>query len=266
MITVDLSRYEQYARHAVAEPHRDDHFTLLVILSGRVDLMVDFEPVRIAKPAFFLIAPEQIHQLVRMDNAKGWLVNVETAALPDDLRIAIDSYIHEPLPLAKDSPVGSHIFSLIQIAADLSSGTTDGFVDKSIHALIHSVVSLALSLAASNAPAIQHLGRGTSLYRQFKTLLEQHFKTWKQTSAYAAAMAISASHLNDTVKAVSGSAVSVHIQERNILEAKRLLYNTDLRAGEIGFTLGYEDPVYFGKLFKKHTQLTPQGFRAKFRK
>jgi AraC family transcriptional regulator, transcriptional activator of pobA len=142
---------------------------------------------------------------------------------------------------------------------------TDGFVDKAIQSVVHSVVFLALSLAKANVPATQTMGRATTLYRQFKALLEQHFKTWKHTSEYAASMAISASHLNDTVKAVSGSAVSVHIQERNILEAKRLLYNTDLLAGEVGFALGYEDPVYFGKLFKKHTQLTPQGFRTRFR-
>lgn len=265
VLTVALARYEQYARHAVAEPHRDDHYTLLAVQSGRVELTVDFKPVRIVKPAFLLIAPEQVHQLIRMDKPTGWLVNIETAALPDDLRMDVGNYLHEPLLLAKDSSITPHVFSLLHTAADVSSRATDGFMDKAVQSVIHSVVLLALSLAKSNVPATQTVGRAAALYRQFKALLEQHFKTWKQTSEYAAAMAISASHLNDTVKAVSGLAVSAHIQERNILEAKRLLYNTDLMAGEVGFALGYEDPVYFGKLFKKHTQLTPQRFRAKFR-
>lgn len=265
IVTVDLSRYEQYTRHVVVEPHRDDHFTLLALQSGRIELSVDFEPVTIDTPAVFLIAPEQIHQLVRMVDAAGWLVNIETAVFPDDLRVAIDNYLRVPLLLEKDSPVMRHMFSLLRMVDDLPTGATNGFVDRAIQSVVHGVVSLALSLAESNVPAMQAVGRNGSLYRQFKALVDQHYKTWKQTSVYAGTLAISASHLNDTVKAVSGLTVSAHIQTRNILEAKRLLYNTDLTAGEIGFALGYEDPVYFGKLFKKHTQLTPQGFRTKFR-
>jgi AraC family transcriptional regulator, transcriptional activator of pobA len=265
VLTVDLSRYEQYARHAVAEPHRDDHYTLLIVRSGRVELAVDFKSVNIVKPSFLLITPEQVHQLIRMNKPAGWLVNVETAALPNDLRMDVGNYLREPLFLPKGSLLTSHVFSLLHIAADVSSRATDVFMDNATQSVIHSVMSLALSLAKAKVPAVQTIGRAAALYRQFKALLELHFKSWKQTSDYAAAMAISASHLNDTIKAVSGLAVSVHIQERNVLEAKRLLYNTDLMAGEVGFALGYEDPVYFGKLFKKHTQLTPQGFRVKFR-
>lgn len=265
IVTVDLSRYEDYSRHVVVEPHRDDHFTLLALQSGRIELSVDFEPVTITTPTFFLIAPEQIHQLVGMTDAVGWLVNVETGVFPDDLRVAIDHYLRAPLPLEKDPPAIPHVFSLLRMADELRAGTANGFVDKAIQSVVLSVVSLGLSLGESNVPATYPVGRNGSLYRQFKVLLEQHYRTWKQTSVYAASLAISASHLNDTVKAVSGWTVSAHIQTRNILEAKRMLYTTDLTAGEIGFALGYEDPVYFGKLFKKHTQLTPQGFRAKFR-
>jgi AraC-like DNA-binding protein len=265
VLVVDLSRHEQYNKHAVQEPHRDDHFTLLVLRSGRIKLTVDFEQVTILRPAFFLLSPEQIHQLVQLENAQGWLINIDGGALTDDLRIQLSTDLHQPLLLDKDSATTTHLFSLLTVAAHLGAQASNAFVDKSIQTIIHSAAWLALSWAESNVIAIQKTGRGTALYRQFKALLEQHFKAWKQTSDYATEMAITASHLNDTVKAISGSAISVHIQERNVLEAKRLLYNTDLTASEIGYALGYEDPVYFGKLFKKHTALTPRGFRAKFR-
>lgn len=265
VLVADLSRYQQYSKHTVREPHRDDHFTMIVIRSGRIDLTVDFEPVKISRPAFFLISPEQIHQLNRMDNVKGWLVNIDSAALTNDLRIHISNYLHEPLRLDKDSPVTAHIFALLKSAAGLCATSTNSFVENAVVTTIQSVVSLALSLGESNGPAKQNVGRGAVIYRQFKALLEQHFKVWKQTSDYAAKIAIAAGHLNDTVKAISGASVSVQIQERNVLEAKRLLYNTDWTVSKIGFELGYEDPVYFGKLFKKHTRLTPQGFRTKFR-
>lgn len=49
------------------------------------------------------------------------------------------------------------------------------------------------------------------------------------------------------------------------MEAKRLLYFTDNTVKEIAYEVGYDEPVYFGKLFKKITKLTPLEFRKKFR-
>ena len=96
-------------------------------------------------------------------------------------------------------------------------------------------------------------------------LTKEHFKIWKQPAQYAAALSISTAHLNDTVKSLTGSPVSVHIQEASIMEAKRLLYFTANSVKEIAYEVGYEEPVYFGKLFKKVTNLTPLEFRKKFR-
>jgi AraC-like DNA-binding protein len=51
------------------------------------------------------------------------------------------------------------------------------------------------------------------------------------------------------------------IQNRVILEAKRLLYYTDKSAKEIAFELGFEDAAYFSNFFKKHTSLSPSLFK-----
>ena len=67
------------------------------------------------------------------------------------------------------------------------------------------------------------------------------------------------------MKALTGFPVSVHIQQASILEAKRLLYFTDKSVKEVSYEVGYDEPVYFGKLFKKVTNLTPLQFRQQFR-
>ncbi|MCZ8216998.1 MAG: helix-turn-helix domain-containing protein, partial [Cyclobacteriaceae bacterium] len=72
-------------------------------------------------------------------------------------------------------------------------------------------------------------------------------------------------HLNDTVKAFTSNSVSTHIQQISILEAKRQLYFTNKSVKEIAYDLGYDEPVYFGKLFKKITNHTPLAFRQQFR-
>ena len=55
--------------------------------------------------------------------------------------------------------------------------------------------------------------RSIIIKESFMKLTKEHFKTWKQPAQYAAALSISTAHLNDTVKSLTGSPVSVHIQE-----------------------------------------------------
>ncbi len=52
------------------------------------------------------------------------------------------------------------------------------------------------------------------------------------------------------------------INDRIILEAKRQLCYTDLKIKEIAFRLGFDDPSYFVKLFKRQTGILPAEFRV----
>jgi len=67
------------------------------------------------------------------------------------------------------------------------------------------------------------------------------------------------------VKEQSGKPAIVHIHERLILEAKRLLYHTDQSIKEIAFNLGFEEASYFNKFFKRLTQQTPLQYRGTIR-
>jgi AraC-like DNA-binding protein len=51
------------------------------------------------------------------------------------------------------------------------------------------------------------------------------------------------------------------IQERIVLEAKRLLFYTEKSSKEIAYYLGFEDANNFSKFFKKHTTISPTDFK-----
>ena len=86
----------------------------------------------------------------------------------------------------------------------------------------------------------------------------------KSPSQYADELNYSLSHLNDSVKITTGFPVSYWIHQQVILEAKRLLYYTDMNVREIAFSLGYEDYTYFSRLFSKVAGMSPNAFRRKF--
>lgn len=68
--------------------------------------------------------------------------------------------------------------------------------------------------------------------------------------------------LTNSVGASSFSTPLKIINDRIILEAKRQLCYTDLKIKEIAFRLGFDDPSYFVKFFKRQTGILPAEFRV----
>ncbi|CAG4998645.1 HTH-type transcriptional activator RhaS [Dyadobacter sp. CECT 9275] len=99
--------------------------------------------------------------------------------------------------------------------------------------------------------------------RLFEELIEKHFLDIRDLGVYASMLHISPNHLNHICKIVLGKTASQLLYERRVTEARRLLIHTDLNVKEIGYRLGFEDPSYFVKFFRKHTSDTPQEFRQK---
>lgn len=103
---------------------------------------------------------------------------------------------------------------------------------------------------------------------QVQTLLKNYFKTEKlqekglPTVKYLADnVHLSASYLSDLLKKETGMNAQDHIHYYLIEEAKNVLLNTDNSVSEIAYSLGFEYPQYFSKLFKQKTGQTPIEYR-----
>jgi AraC-like DNA-binding protein len=95
----------------------------------------------------------------------------------------------------------------------------------------------------------------------FQKLIDKHFNQNKSVSFYAGELNITPNYLNMLCKKQFGRSAGEMITSRLILEAKRLLYHTDSDISQIAFDLGYEDPSYFTRTFKKVEKRTPTEFR-----
>lgn len=137
------------------------------------------------------------------------------------------------------------------------------------HALLkdscNTLIGLLTSLYLEGATPVDKLSRSEIITKAFKSALQRDFVSIKQPSAYALTLNISTSYLNECVKDTTGQPVSYHIQQRIILEAKRLLYHSDQSVKEIADTLGFEDYAYFSRLFSKATGMSALSFRNKNR-
>lgn len=252
--------------HDISRPHRDNHFLLMLATSGYFKLNIDFKEVEFSVPTLFCVFPEQVHYIIEVQKPCGWIISFDPAVIDEEIKQLFEDRFHSPILLAPESDFYLSSITLLHLIEKSQSSIVNKYSNKSIHSLLTAFLSLIASNLTLNLPLLNAKeNRSVIIKDAFNKLLKQHYKTWKQPARYASELAISVAHLNDTVKALTGTPVSVHIQQISILEAKRQLYFTNKSVREIGYEVGYDEPVYFGKLFKKITHLTPLAFRQQFR-
>ncbi|MEZ4687335.1 MAG: ATP-binding protein [Bacteroidia bacterium] len=72
---------------------------------------------------------------------------------------------------------------------------------------------------------------------------------------------MSRSQLHNKVKALTGLSSSRFLRQVRLLEAKKLLRDTDLHISEVAYLCGFNDPAYFSRMFVDEFELTPSAFR-----
>lgn len=101
-----------------------------------------------------------------------------------------------------------------------------------------------------------------NLIRNLKLMIEEHFRSKQNVSFYADELNIRTRRLNDIVKLNTGQSVHNILEERLLTESKILLTTSPLTVKEISYNLGFQDPSYFNRFFKRKTKITPLHFRS----
>lgn len=101
------------------------------------------------------------------------------------------------------------------------------------------------------------------LLRKYHVLVEKHFRKKHQVSEYADLLFKSPKTLSNLFKKIGNDSPLKIINNRIILEAKRLLLFSSLNTDEISQELGYKEAAHFSKFFKSHVGLPPSQFKEK---
>ncbi|MEZ4587862.1 MAG: helix-turn-helix transcriptional regulator [Gemmatimonadales bacterium] len=105
--------------------------------------------------------------------------------------------------------------------------------------------------------------RANPLAYRFRRLVEERVHREHRVGAYARALGVSAGHLNEVSLRHLGRSAGRYVRGRILIEAKRLLLGTEHSAERIARDLGFRDPSYFGRFFRRETGLTPARFRRR---
>ncbi len=256
----DFNSAQQYEE--ATHSHRDEGHIFHVLEKGTVHIEIDFQKYIIKAPSVVYMHPNQVHRILDFENINVCSLAIKNENLNSDyLKILEEIAPAKPLKLTTENYlIVTKILSLcLNFSIQKSNKLHFPLLKDSCNTLVAFLTSQLLNQNKSE----ENPSRFQIVAKAFKQLLEKNYCTNKRPSEYAIKLNISTPYLNECIKNTTGFSASRHIQDRIILEAKRLLYHTNKSIKEIAFELGYIDYPYFTRLFTKATGMSALSFRNK---
>ena len=246
--------------------HRHDHYFVLVLTQGEGVHECDFRPHALRPYSIYTMRPRQVHRLELKAGATGYFLQFKPdflATHEQGARSVLRRAGHMEAFHADAERHGELMLLLDRIARECAAGR-EGHVH-----IVRAYLSAFLADLALGDPAPVE-GNDAKTYardrlEELLELIETHVYDTKEVTAYAERMHLSTFQVNAIAKAGTGRTCSELITDQIVLEAKRYLLATTDQVAQVADHLGYDDPSYFIRFFKKHTGHTPEGFRQKSR-
>lgn len=251
------------------ENHRHDFFELIWLRHGEGVHEIDLRDHPYSGSVAFILGPGQIHRLRQTVKADGYVVKFKASVF--DRETDFQNFILETfLPETPDaSPVLPVPTELTVTFEEIFARMADEFSLGAEDANPVIAAYLRILLTHLHRQKRRRLGERLvardphyAIFRDFRVALERHYRTVHTVGGYAALLKTKARTLNEVTRAHGDRSAGDFIQERLALEAKRLLFHGTGSVKEICYELGFSDPAYFTRFFKKHAGVGPQEFRA----
>ncbi|HEY0192592.1 MAG TPA: helix-turn-helix domain-containing protein [Kofleriaceae bacterium] len=262
--------FERFAQHRIDHapeaPQRPEFHSIYVGLRGSGTMIVDFTPVAVGAGRLTFVARGRVQQFIADRSVDAWMLLFSPEFLlaggdaPDPL--ARPATLHDCWiqPVIDVSP--SDARELIAIAEQLDrehARPLDPLQPWLLAAQLRVLLLRAERLVAPQPP------RPPGVERFFTTLERDHAAT-RSVAHYARRAGLSPRRLGELVQAHTGRSPKQVIDDRVILEQKRLLVHTELSVKELAERTGFAEPTNLVKFFRHHTATTPLAFRAQHRR
>lgn len=241
-------------------PHRHLHLhQVFLIQSGEVALTMDGRPVEALLPTVLNIPRQTVHGFEFAAATEGFVLTLPATDFPELFAPGADPVAALGQPFAAPATEG-----LVDQFRTLAAIHAEG---GALRRLRLRATALALccavaELVPATAPTRAVPGADPRI-AAFEALVRGHLDRHWQLADYAQALALSERHLRRLCVSATGLSARALIETIRLREASRLLAYTRMRVQEVGFALGYEDPAYFARVFRRGTGLSPGDYRAR---
>jgi AraC family transcriptional activator of pobA len=263
------SRSRLYDWEIDAHVHQGLH-QVLWLRSGRVDAMLDESSSSSTGPAALAIPPAVAHAFRFSRDCDGFVLTLDATLLAEGDATGIDAALRvlfgSPLVMALEasSPEVVRLQTLFE-ALHAENHAADGLDGPVPLWLARAVVWRLAQVARRDAQTASRrdtAGRQAH-YTRWVALLESHYREHWPVSRYAEQLGLSTERLNRMVRNETGQNAQSLIHTRLAREACRRLVHVAAPVSRLAFDLGFQDPAYFCRFFKRHTGLGPREYRTR---
>lgn len=263
---------DHYVRNSknLVTPHRASFYCILSFAEGSPVHIIDFNPVQIEPGSFLFVGKDRVQffDQVRPFKAKALLFTDEFFGKD---RTAIRFLNRTPLFNSAD---GSHE-CIIKTSLSLEAywdhivheekATPDHYKPLLLKNHLENFLLQAEREGAQNLPIGTRADSQQEVFYRLRDMVEENFRDQKPVAFYTENLRISGKVLVRITQKMAGKTPKQMLDERLLLEAKRLLIHDSDTGKTIGYSLGFNEPTNFIKFFRKHTGTTPAMFREKYR-
>lgn len=238
--------------------HRKPHYFFILMLKGVTNHGVDLRRFEIKENELLFILPHQIHQLPTTkegtDYFKLGFDDHCLSLLPRPYPFLLNPFNNQQILFTPSTIVRLRsIFGILEGLLSVQDADPE-LILVHLNSLL-TEINTAYFAGKSN-PADRNLAH----YIRFKLFVENNLSDHHPVNIIAEQLALNTNSLYTIVKHFSGLSPKEFITNRLILEAKRRLYYSESSIKELAYDLGFNDPEYFSRLFKKVTGTTISGF------
>jgi AraC family transcriptional activator of pobA len=266
----DFGRLEDRRHAPMPMPHRHSFYQIVWMTDGAGAHVIDSQIFSIKAGAIFFLSPGRVHAW-DLRGGHGYVFNFNADFVYASLQLEDAgewfSRLHQP----EDVPVlyvDSHQSAVLLDIVGKLEHEYQGNASGRISALQAYFQLLLIQLDRYRSVSRAHpiLNRSAALVQKFRLLIDQNFCRRLSVHDYSLLLNVTECHLSDVTKRVTGMTAGQLVQERTLLEAKRLLIHNGASISEIALQLGFDDPAYFSRFFKKCAGQSPKEFQLEFEK
>jgi AraC family transcriptional activator of pobA len=250
-------------------PHTHNFYQIVWFIKGTGQHYVDFHAYPVEGNMLFFVSPGQIHWFDEHSRFEGIIIHFDESFLSDEwqdenvfLKYNIfNAFDAKPCFKVCDAyvkPLG-HIIE--DIREELVHRHDFAHADYLKHLVKLFLIQIQRMGRRDGNVELQPNNSIHCNFVKFRQLIENHYRQMHTTKEYARCMNVTSKTLYNNVMEVEHITPLQMIDGRIILEAKRMLQHTSLKVKEIAFQLGFDDPSYFVKFFKRQAGCLPVEFR-----
>jgi AraC family transcriptional activator of pobA len=239
--------------------HRLAYYFFLFLWEGTTEFKIDLETYVVAPQELVFSLPHQIRQLPATLHGNAYyklgLQQECLTRLPRHYPFLLNPLNQQKIPFA--APAAARLQTIFELLMSLlnTPDTNPELILAQLHSLL-TEINVAY-FAAAATPADERLTK----YIAFRLFVENNLTAHPTIGRIAEELALSTDSLYQLVKHYAGLSPNEFVTNRLMQEARRRIYYREQSSvKELAFELGFQDPAYFSRLFKKVTGQTVAAF------